>query len=347
MIVVAVAVAFRLALPFGIKYYVNRELSRIHGYRGRIGDVTVHLWRGGYRVHNLRIVKTGGDVPVPFFSTRVLVLSVEWRELFHGAVVGQVGMDTPELNFVVGPAEEETQTGEGRPWGQTLERLFPFKLNRLQLHNGHIHFRNYQSEPPVDISMDGVSATATNLTNSHDMRTELPAGVQAQGTTIGGGGFELELHMNPLKKLPALQLSAQLTNVDLVALNDFLRAYGKFDVASGTFAIFTSFALADGNYDGYAKVFFNDLQVFAWDKERKKNILKIFWDAIVGTVSTVLRNQPKDQLATKIPISGSFQGQSVGIWTAAVTLLRNAFIRGLVPALDQPVTVKQLEREKR
>jgi hypothetical protein len=103
-------------------------------------------------------------------------------------------------------------------------------------------------------------------------------------------------------------------------------------------------ASADGAYNGYFKVFFSNLDIFEWDKERKKNILEIFWQAIVGGVTEVFKNHPKDQLATKIPISGSYTNSSIGIWTATATLLQNAFIHALVPKLDQHVTVEQVEK---
>jgi hydrogenase maturation factor HypF (carbamoyltransferase family) len=103
-------------------------------------------------------------------------------------------------------------------------------------------------------------------------------------------------------------------------------------------------ASADGTYQGYIKVFFNNLDVFQWDKERKKNILKVFWEAIVAGISEVFKNHVKDQLATKIPITGTYTNSSVGLWTATGTLLQNAFIRALVPKLDQSVTVDQVEQ---
>ena len=175
-------------------------------------------------------------------------------------------------------------------------------------------------------------------------RKSCPQGLTASGSTVGGGRLTLQLQMNLLKAKPTYQLDCGLTNVDLVSLNDFLRAYGKFDVARGRFALFTSVAAEDGNYEGYVKVFFNDLDVFQWDKERKKDILKVFWEAIVAGVSEVFKNHVKDQLATKIPIAGTYTNSSVGLWTATGTLLENAFIRALVPKLDQPVTVDQVEK---
>ena len=76
-----------------------------------------------------------------------------------------------------------------------------------------------------------------------------------------------------------------------------------------------------GAYDGYFKVFFNNLNVFEWEKERKKDALEVFWQAIVGGVTAVLKNHPRNQLATKVPISGSYSNSNVGVWVATGTLL--------------------------
>ncbi len=346
LIAVLVLVVIRISLPFGIKAYVNRQLDKMPDYDGHVGDIDVHLWRGAYRIRDLQIVKTTSHVPVPLFAAEQVDLSMEWKELFHGALVGEMILVKPEIHVVAGPTPEQSQTGKDRPWGEVLASLFPFKLNRVEIEDGDIHFENFHSKPPVNIYLNHVTATATNLTNTRDLAQPLPAGLRAHGTPLGGGGLELELKMNPLAELPTFEISGQLTNIDLVSLNDFLKAYGKFDVARGRFALFASFAAAEGKYEGYAKVFFEDLDVFAWEKERKKNVLEIFWHAIVGTAGMVFKNQPRDQLATKIPISGEFEKTEVGVWSATAMLLRHAFIRALVPKLDNPVPVEKVREEK-
>ena len=342
--VVLLLIAARLAMPYAVKAYVNRELNKAHDYTGKIGDVSMRLWRGGYRIHHIEILKKNGGVPVPFFSAREVDLSIEWRELFHGSVVGEIVLYRPQVNFATGPTEEQKQTGKDEQWGKMSESLFPFNLNRLEISNGEIHFQDPFSKPPVNIYLSQLSVTATNLTNARDLRQKLPSGLTASGSTVGGGQLSLQLRMNLLTAQPTYEINCGLTNVDLTALNDYLRAYGKFDVERGTFAIYTSVASAQGNYDGYFKVFFKDLDIFAWEKERKKNVLKIFWQAIVGGVATVFENHVKDQLATKIPISGTYTNSSVGMWTATATLLQNAFIHALTPKLDQQVTVEQVEK---
>jgi hypothetical protein len=185
----------RLALPFIVKGYVNRQLARIPDYHGNVRNIDIHLLRGAYIIHDIAVVKTSGRVPVPFFKAARMDLSVEWKELFHGSVVGEVYMDYPELNFVAGPTQADSQTGEDKAWRKTLESLFPFRLNRLVVTAGKIHFRNFHSRPPVDIYIHGLNAIATNLTNSRDVKEKLPAGMIAQGQTLGDGQLQMTLHL--------------------------------------------------------------------------------------------------------------------------------------------------------
>jgi hypothetical protein len=340
-------VAMRLALPFVLKAYVNKQLDKIPEYAGELQEVDVHLWRGAYKIRNLKVVKTTGPIPVPFFSTPAMDLSIQWKELFHGAIVGEVLLEKPQLNFVAAPSPEQSQTGMDKSWGKTLEKLFPFKINRFEIKDGQIHFRDFFKSQPVDLFVTNLFAVATNLTNARDLKEKLPSGLKATGGTLGRGNFDIDLKLNVLAPAPTFELNAAVTNVDLVALNDFLKGYGKFDVERGIFSLYTSVASVNGNYEGLVKVLFENLDVFEWEKERKKNVLDIFWQAIVGVFSTTLKNQPKDRLAANIPISGSFTKANVDLWSAIGSLLRNAFVRAIVPRIDRSVHVEEVEQSKK
>jgi hypothetical protein len=78
-------------------------------------------------------------------------------------------------------------------------------------------------------------------------------------------------------------------------------------------------------------------------KGQKKDALEIFWQAIVGVLTTAFKNQPHDQLAAKIPITGSLGKTDVHIWPTVATLLQNTFIKSLVPKVDEPVKVEKIE----
>jgi hypothetical protein len=152
---------FRLSLPFIVERYVNGQLNHSQDYGGRVGNIHVQLWRGRYRIDDLKIFKRSGAVRVPLYSAARMFLSIQWDELCHGSLVGEVRMEEPRLNFVSGPTAEQSQTGQEESWSPMLESLFPLKINRLVITNGQVHFQNEFSKPPVDIHLDGMSATAT------------------------------------------------------------------------------------------------------------------------------------------------------------------------------------------
>ncbi|MGE5860576.1 MAG: hypothetical protein ACM34J_08465, partial [Ignavibacteria bacterium] len=97
---ILILAAVRIALPYIVKDYVNKTLSEIPEYSGRVGDVDISLIRGAYVIEDVSLVKTDGKVPVPFFSAKRVDLSVQWSALFEGSVVGEIELDNPKINFV-------------------------------------------------------------------------------------------------------------------------------------------------------------------------------------------------------------------------------------------------------
>jgi hypothetical protein len=339
-----VLIVGRLALPYVLKDYVNDKLSHLHDYKGTVGDITVHLWRGAYRIHKVNIYKISGKIQEPFFEANYLDMSIEWPQLFHGVVVAKVFMLEPKIHFVSGPTKDQSQMGAGDGWDKLLKSLLPFDLNRLELNNGSIYFLNHYSKPPVNVFLNEMNLVAANLTNVQNQEEKLPATVQTTAKTIGGGSIDAQVKLNLLTQYPAFELTGDVNGMNLIAINSFIQAYGKFEVDKGSLSLYTSVASQDGTYDGYVKIFFKNLHVFVWEKEKRKDILQIFWDAIVGTATTLLTN-PNGTLATKVPISGSYGKSQVGTWQAIGSVIENAFIRALLPKLDEKITLKTVEKK--
>jgi hypothetical protein len=144
---------------------------------------------------------------------------------------------------------------------------------------------------------------------------------------------------------PTFELATTITNLDLPSFNDFLRTYAKLDVARGNLSIYSSLASVHGKYDGYVKVLCNQLQVFSWDKERKKDILEVVWEAIAGTLAAGFKNHPHDQLAAQIPVTGQFEQVQVHTWGAIGSMLGNAFIKALRPQIEPFLHVTDVDKK--
>jgi len=344
VVLVLALVALRLALPSIVQRYVNQKLDEIPEYDGSIGDVDIHLIRGAYSIDDIDIEKTTGAVPVPFFSARTVDFSMGWKEIFHGALVGEITVFECSVNFVRGETKEESQTSIDRTWLQVVQDLFPFRINRFAIREGSIWFHDLGTDPKVDVYMTNLMAVCTNLYNTRNLSTELPADFRARGTTLGGGQIELHVKLDPLADVPRFDLELALREVNLPELNELLEAYGKFNVKRGTFEVFAEIAGSEGSFDGYVKPFFEDLDVFEL-KDDAQNPVKLLWQALVAGAVKIFKNHPEDQVATKIPVSGTFEKTDVGIWTTLLNILRNAFIEAFSARVDETIDLFERDEE--
>jgi hypothetical protein len=330
-VIVLILIAARAAAPLLVRHYVNGELNRNKDYAGRIGTVHIALIRGAYSIDHIDILKRSGKVPVPFFSARSLAFSVEWRELFHGKIVSKVWVDQPRINFVNGPTPEQSQTSASKNWIATIQHLYPFDINRCELREGQVWYHDFHSTPPVHVYVTNLVVVATNLTNTRQLNNPLPADFQVHGTTIGHGDLQIDLRMNPIAPKPTFDLKAAVTNMDMTALNEFMRAYTKADVRQGILNIYTQIQGANGLFHGYVKPLTEHLKVF---NTENKTPVQVVWEAIVAFLTQTFKNHPENRFATVIPFSGSFDNPKVGIWQTVINVLHNTFIRAIPPGLE-------------
>lgn len=332
-IIVVLIVIVNVMLDIWVRDYVNRKLSEIPGYRGHVVAVTMHLWRGAYQIHNVEIVKTSGDVPVPFFAAPLVDLSVEWKALFNGALVGEIYFDQPELNFVNGSSKDETQVGVDKPWTDKIKQLFPLKINRFVVHDGEIHYRDFSKKPKVDVVVDRFRMVATNLTNSTRLSKTLHAHVEMEGRPLREGDFRSKIDLDPYATTPTFSTQLELKEVPLVKLNDFAKAYAGITFEGGTLRVATEMDAKKGNFTGFVEPVFDHMSIFS-PKHDSENPVSFVWQAIVGGITRVVRNQPKDRFGTRVPLSGSFDDPSPAILTTVLNVFKNAIVKAFEGKLE-------------
>ena len=339
-----ILIALRIALPYILLNYVNKQLTMIDGYTGHVNDIDVALYRGAYTIKQIKLDKTGGKVPVPFFAADIIDLSVQWKALLKGRIVAEIEVERPTLNFVSGPSKATSQTDIDNDWTKVVDNLLPVKLNRFQINNGKIHYRDFHSSPKVNIEAGEVRILAENLTNAGQIKNTLPSTVKASAT-VYNGTVNLDMKINPLTTIPTFDLNARLSPVKITAMNDFLQAYGNFDAETGTISMYCEAAAKDKKITGYVKPIIKDLKVANW-KEDKKNLGKKVWESIVDAVGWVLTNKRKDQIATTAEFTGNIDTPDVNTWVIIGQLLRNAFIQALYPALENSINLHSVDKKE-
>ena len=335
--VLAIILVVHFMLATWVRDYVNRKLSEIPGYQGHVAAVTLHLWRGAYQIHKIDITKTSGDVPVPFFSAPLVDLSVEWKALFNGAFVGEIYFNQPQLNFVNGRSEEDTQVGIDKPWTQKIKELFPLKINRFVVHDGQIHYRDFHRRPKVDVVFDRVRMLARNLTNSEKLSKTLHAHIQMEGRPLRTGDLRGKIDLNPYASKPTFSTQAEMRDVPLVKLNDFAKAYAGITFESGTLGLATELDARNGKFTGHIEPVFDHMSIFN-PQHDIDNPIDFIWQGIVGGLTRIIRNQPRDRFATRIPLSGTFDEPQPAMIATILNVFKNALIKAFEGKLDQDHT---------
>lgn len=347
LIIVLVIVVIRLMLPRVILSYSNKALSEIKGYYGHVNDIDLSIIRGTVAANGFYIDKldTITSKQVPFISFNRATASVEWRSLLHGKIVAESLIIDPVIRFIKDRIEPEKIAKDTVNFRRLIKSLIPLKINRFEVRNGKIAYSDPTAKPPVDVSVDNINVLARNLSNVEDTAL-LPSSVRMDAN-VYGGKFNMNMRLDPLKKIPAFDLNLQLDNANLVKLNDFFKAYAKIDINKGSFGLYAEVAAEDRKFVGYVKPLIKDLDIVG-PSDRKDSFLSKFWEGIVSVAESVLENPKKDQIAAKVPISGEYSKTSVAIWYSVLTVLRNAFIQALYPSIDFQInasTVKDLKHE--
>ena len=349
LVLLVVLIVIRILLPYIVLKVVNNKLAELEGYTGHVRDIDLALIVGSYKIKDIKLEKTGGKIPVPFFAAEVIDLSVEWKALFKGGLVGEIEVRRPILNFVKGPTEETSQTKIDKEWQDIVNELMPLKLNRFEIVEGEIHYLDYYSSPKVDVFTSNIYILAENLSNVTDSTNLLPSTVTGSAE-IYGGKAKLNMKLDALNKTPTFDMNAEMIGLNLVEVNDFLKAYGKFDVQKGTFGVYTEAAAKDGKIIGYTKPIIKDLDVIEWKDEKEDPLGQKLLESVIGLGGWIFKNKSEDQVATEIEFEGELKDPAINVWSIIGETLRNAFIEALYPSLEHTIninTVKQAEVEEK
>ncbi len=336
--VVLALVVIRALLPYAVRHYLNARMDRMGDYHGQIADIDLHLWHGAYTINGLGIVKVSGKLPVPLLEAPRTEIALSWFALTHGVFRGKVTFLRPTINFVDGHGQGASQTGKGVDWRAKLKLLAPMRLDEINAVNGTVPFQSFVSTPRVDLRMTDVTGTVSHLPNIPRQRGSRVAELHATAKILGDAPFETEGSFDPLSHFGDFSYGLQATHIQLVRANDLARAYAGLDFAGGTGDFTMQLQASNGRLDGYAKPIFHDLQIFSWkqDVERdKKGPLSLAWEALAQGVTSVFKNQAKDQFATRVPISGRIDDKQLDTAQAIIGILKNAFIHAYTPQLEK------------
>lgn len=347
--VITLVAALRLAAPFMVEYMLNeRWLTQLGDYRGHVGDVDLAIWRGAVRIENAHIEKTHGKEWVDFIIMPLADIAISRRALLNGAVRLDIILDQPEVNFVDAKDPADRQVGKGFNWRVIPEDILKFSIEHIEVQGGTLAFRNFTSEPQVNLQARNINGVATNLTNIKNKEGENVSTAEVTATIFDDSSLFAKAEFDPFD-LHSFIFAGEVEIADVTHLNNFAQAYANLDFTSGQGKLTMELEAKDGQLSGYAKPSFEDVEIADWEQDverQEENLFRVAWEGMVGFVGSIFTNPTEDQIATRIDISGSIPDKpEINMWGAVFGIVRNAFAEAINTSFED-ITPLEVPGEK-
>ena len=213
------------------------------------------------------------------------------------------------------------------------------RFNNVRIAGAELGMVNRAANPEYRLFVTKTHLDISNLSNQAEAGV---AAARARGLFMGSGNLDASARFRPRGKSANFDLRLVIEETEMKAMNGLFLATGNFDVNAGRFSLFTEISVRDGVVDGYVKPLFRDVDVYDVKQDKKKNVLRQIYEGIVGGLSWLLENKPRDQVATTTRISGRLSNPETSTLDLTLGLIENAFFEAILPGLE-----RSLETERR
>lgn len=327
---VAVLCSIRALLPVVVEQRVVAALARNERYAGSFDDVDVSVLRLAYSIEGLRLVKRNGLVPVPFATAKRVEYGIDRSALLRWTIAGQIAIARPSLNLVDGPSAEVRQGPTGVDWRVTMRKLFPTNVNRIQVRDGAIHFRNFHTEPEVDVYIDDVEINVTNVALRSATAQSGAVALHGRGVPMSSGSIAADFTLFRNTREPSFDCTGSIQGARISEWNALLRAYVGLDVESGSARVDLSLRARDGELVGHVTPSLAELVMIDFTKELAgQSALTSVGESLIDFGALLLQDRRRHVIEARIPISGTIRNPVRDDWASVRSVVRAALVDAL------------------
>jgi hypothetical protein len=244
------------------------------------------------------------------------------------------------LNYLHLPQTVAAEEERMKAAGQTATELSnkpttKIRIDKLGITDGSFGYENRTTQPNYRLFFDHSEVTLTNLTNQFN---EGESTLKLKGKFMGTGDTAVTGTFRPYTKDPDFNLNIAIKDTQMPPMSDLFRAFGNFDIKEGLFSFYAELNVKGGHVTGYVKPLFQDMKVYDRRDRGKKGLFHKLYVGLVGDLSKLLENRPRAEVATKTDITGSLASPKTNTLQIIFNLIRNAFIKSILPGFEKEVT---------
>lgn len=265
--------------------------------------------------------------------------SVEYGPEATRIYVKKITLDNADADYIhkapTAPTKKIAQkAGEtAREYGN--KPTFEFKADQIAVRNSRIGYVNQAAKPPYRVFLTEATLDIQNFSNH--IKDGVMRG-RLRGKFMGSGRCQADFTFRPETKGPDFNLALSIEDTDMRTMNDLFRAYGNFDVVAGVFSFYSEITVRQGTIEGYVKPLFRDMDVYDQRQDREKGIFRKMYEGLVGGISSLLTNRPREEVATQVTVSGDIESPQTSTWETVTRLIQNAFFQAILPGFEKEVS---------
>jgi hypothetical protein len=261
--------------------------------------------------------------------------SIEYAPSVKSTHIEKLEIDGIRIDYVHSAAtarQEEKRIDKAKEVaGESIDKPGVLLLIEHLRLTGEAGMLNQASNPNYRVFLSDASLELTNLSNQF---REGPANARLTGKFMGSGETTASATFRPEKGGADFDLDLKIENTRLPEMNNLLRAYGNFDVVAGTFSVYAEIAVQGKRIEGYIKPLFEGVNVYSPAQEKGEGLFQKIYERLVGGISVLLKNVPREEVATRIDISGTVDDPDISSWEIIRLLIRNAFFEAIFPGFE-------------
>ena len=249
------------------------------------------------------------------------------------------GMEIEYIHTAATAADEKRRAAMVVKAARVVDKsAIEFRIDQARFTRCTVGLVNKAARTPYRVFIADADLNISNVSKDF---SQGPAKAELQGKFMGSGASSVIAHFRPGHKGPDMDIDVKIEETQMTAMNDLLRAYANLDVAAGTFSFYSELHIKDDAISGYVTPFFRNLKVYDRRKDRGKTVSHKMYEMMVGGVARILKGGPRGEVAAKVNISGTLNKPHTSRWQIVGQLIRNAFIKTIIPGFDKDVSGSQ------
>jgi hypothetical protein len=271
---------------------------------------------------------------------------LEYAPNFKRAAVERMVVEGVHVEYVHQPRTAEAERARAAETVRTAKEVanhpsIELRVDRLDVMKSTLGFVDQASNPPYRIALTSADISLEQLSNQKAQGTAV---ARVSGKLNGSGATRAVVKIRPETRNADIDVKAEVVDVDMRSLNDLVRAYGGFGVVEGQLSMYSELRMDNGTINGYVKPLFRGVKPGDNPPGEPKTFGKRLYEGLVGIAAKILKNRPRAEVATVVPITGQVDRPQVDIWAAVGGLLRNAFLSAILPGFEPEKSPRAGER---